>query len=56
MFTCEPMSGKEAKEGNWASESVPPDRLEERTEELAQQIALTPTDLIIRSGTGSNPR
>ena len=47
MFTCEPMSGKEAFEGNWASESVPADRLEERTEELAQKIALTPTDLIM---------
>jgi enoyl-CoA hydratase len=47
MFTCEPMSGKEAFEANWASESVPADRLEERTEELAQKIALTPTDLIM---------
>jgi enoyl-CoA hydratase len=47
MFTCEPMSGKEAFEGSWASESVPADRLEERTEELARQIALTPTDLIM---------
>ena len=41
------MSGREAFEGNWASESVPPERLEERTEELARQIALTPTDLIM---------
>ena len=32
---------------HWASESVPADRLEERTEELARQIALTPTDLIM---------
>jgi enoyl-CoA hydratase len=47
MFTCEPMSGKEAFEGNWASESVPADQLEERTEELARKIALTPTDLIM---------
>ena len=47
MFTCEPMSGREAFEGNWASESVAPERLEERTEELARQIALTPTDLIM---------
>lgn len=47
MFTCEPMSGKDAYEAHWASESVPPERLEERTEELARQIALTPTDLIM---------
>ena len=47
MFTCEPMNGIEAFEGHWASEHVPADRLEERTEELAQQIALTPTDLIM---------
>lgn len=47
MFTCEPMSGTEAFEAHWASESVSPERLEERTEELAQQIALTPTDLIM---------
>jgi enoyl-CoA hydratase len=47
MFTCEPMNGIEAFEAHWASEHVPADRLEERTEELAQQIALTPTDLIM---------
>lgn len=47
MFTCEPMSGKEAAECQWASESVPADELEARTEELAAQIALTPTDLIM---------
>jgi enoyl-CoA hydratase len=47
MFTCEPMSGTEAFQAQWASESVPADRLEERTEELARQIALTPTDLIM---------
>jgi enoyl-CoA hydratase len=47
MFTSEPMSGREAAECHWASESVPPERLEERTEELARQIALTPTDLIM---------
>ena len=47
MFTCEPMSGKEAFEGNWASESVPEDELEARTEEVARQIALTPTELIM---------
>jgi enoyl-CoA hydratase/carnithine racemase len=28
MFTCEPMSGKEAFEAHWASESVPAERLE----------------------------
>ncbi len=47
MFTCEPMSGREAAECQWASEAVAPERLEERTEELARQIALTPTDLIM---------
>jgi len=47
MFTCEPMSGIEAFQGQWASESVAPEKLEERTEELAQQIALTPTDLLM---------
>ena len=47
MFTCEPMSGKEAFEAHWASESVPEERLEERTEELAREIALTPTDLLM---------
>jgi enoyl-CoA hydratase len=47
MFTCEPMSGREAAECHWASESVAPERLEERTDELARQIALTPTDLIM---------
>lgn len=47
MFTCEPMSGIEAAQAQWASESVAPEKLEERTEELAQMIALTPTDLIM---------
>ena len=47
MFTSEPMSGAEAALCQWASESVPADQLEARTEELAQQIALTPTDLIM---------
>lgn len=47
MFTCEPMSGVEAAQAQWASESVAPEKLEERTEELAQMIALTPTDLIM---------
>jgi len=47
MFTCEPMSGTQAAEWAWASEAVPPDRLEERTEEVARLIALTPTDMIM---------
>lgn len=47
MFTCEPMTGTEAAACQWASESVPADRLEARTEELARQIALTPTDLLM---------
>jgi enoyl-CoA hydratase len=47
MFTCEPMSGRQAAEWAWASESVPADKLEERTEEIARLIALTPTDLIM---------
>lgn len=47
MFTNEPISGKQAAEWAWASESVPPDELEARTEAVAQQIALTPTDLIM---------
>jgi enoyl-CoA hydratase len=47
MFTCEPMTGEEAFACHWASESVPAEQLEERTEEIARQIALTPTDLIM---------
>ncbi len=47
MFTSEPMSGLEAVQCQWASESVPEEKLEERTEELANLIALTPTDLIM---------
>ena len=47
MFTSEPMSGLEAVQCQWASESVPEDKLEARTEELANLIALTPTDLIM---------
>jgi enoyl-CoA hydratase len=47
MFTSEPMSGLEAVQCQWASESVPEEELEARTEELAQMIALTPTDLIM---------
>ena len=41
------MSGQEAVQAQWASESVPEEKLEERTEELARKIALTPTDLIM---------
>jgi enoyl-CoA hydratase len=41
------MSGLEAVQCQWASESVAADKLEERTEELANPIALTPTDLIM---------
>lgn len=47
MFTCEPMSGTEAAQCQWASEAVPAEDLEARTEEVARQIALTPTDLIM---------
>jgi len=47
MFTSEPMTGLEAVQCQWASESVPEEKLEARTEELAQLIALTPTDLIM---------
>ncbi|MCW1384679.1 enoyl-CoA hydratase-related protein [Novosphingobium sp. KCTC 2891] len=47
MFTSEPISGKQAAEWAWASESVPADELEERTEAIARKIALTPTDLIM---------
>ncbi|MGK2911157.1 MAG: enoyl-CoA hydratase-related protein [Sphingobium sp.] len=45
MLTCEPITGKQAAEWAWASESVPEDELEARTEEVAQKIALTPTDM-----------
>jgi len=41
------MTGVEAVQCQWASESVPEEKLEARTEELAQLIALTPTDLIM---------
>jgi enoyl-CoA hydratase len=42
-----PLCRVEAFQAQWASESVPAELLEERTEELARQIALTPTDLIM---------
>ncbi len=47
MFTSEAISGKQAAEWAWATESVPADQLEARTEEIARKIALTPTDLIM---------
>lgn len=45
MFTNEPISGRQAYEWAWASEAVPADQLEARTEEVAKKIALMPTDL-----------
>jgi enoyl-CoA hydratase len=45
MLTNEPITGRQAAEWAWASESVPADQLEARTEEIARKIALTPTDL-----------
>ena len=45
MLTCEPISGKQAAEWAWASEAVPAEQLEARTEEIARKIALTPTDM-----------
>lgn len=47
MFTSEAISGTQAAEWAWATESVPLDQLEARTEAIAQKIALTPTDLIM---------
>jgi enoyl-CoA hydratase len=47
MFTNEPMDGIEALRCGWASEAVPAAELEARTEYLAAQISLTPTDLIM---------
>ena len=47
MFTCEPMTGSKPSRRIGRRNTSRPDRLEERTEELAQQIALTPTDLIM---------
>jgi enoyl-CoA hydratase len=47
MFTNEPMDGLEALRCGWASEAVPEAELEARTEAVARQIALTPTDLIM---------
>ena len=47
MFTNEPMDGVEAYRCGWASEVVPGEDLETRTDEIAQQIALAPTDLIM---------
>jgi enoyl-CoA hydratase len=47
MFTNEPMDGTEAFRCDWASRVFPADELEERTEEIARQIALTDTNLIM---------
>ena len=47
MFTNEPMDGIEALRCGWASEAVKEADLEARTELVARQIALTPTDLIM---------
>lgn len=45
MFTNEPMNGEEALRCGWASEVVDEGDLEARTEAVARQIALGPTDL-----------
>lgn len=47
MFTNEPMDGHEALRCGWASEVVPAVNLEARTDAVARQIALTPTDLLM---------
>ena len=47
MFTNGPMDGLEALRCGWASEAVAADELEARTEAVARQIALTPTDLLM---------
>ncbi len=47
MFTNEPMDGKEAYRCGWASAIFPAESLQEETEKIAAQIALTPTDLIM---------
>ncbi|MCC6918599.1 MAG: enoyl-CoA hydratase/isomerase family protein [Alphaproteobacteria bacterium] len=47
MFTSDPITGKQAAEWAWATESVSADELEARTEAVAAKIALTPTDLIM---------
>lgn len=47
MFTNMPMDGLEAYRCGWASAVFPEAQLEAKTEEIAQQIALTDTDLIM---------
>lgn len=47
MLTNEPMDGDEAYRCGWASEVVDEANLEQRTEEVARQIALGPTDLMM---------
>ncbi len=47
MFTNQPMDGTEAYRCGWASAVFSPEQLEEETEKIARQIALTDTDLIM---------
>jgi enoyl-CoA hydratase len=47
MFTNLPMDGNEAFRCDWASAVYPAGELEEKTEDLARQISLTDTDLIM---------
>jgi enoyl-CoA hydratase len=47
MFTNQPMDGVEAYRCGWASAVFPAEQLEEKTEEIAHQISLTDTDLIM---------
>jgi enoyl-CoA hydratase len=47
MFTNTPMDGREAFRCDWASAVYPAEELEARAEQLARQIAITDTDLIM---------
>ncbi len=47
MFTNTPMDGVEAFRCDWASACFKAEELEAKTEEIAAQIALAPTDLIM---------
>ena len=47
MFTNTPMDGIEAFRCDWASAVFKAEELEEKTEEIAAQIALAPTDLLM---------
>ena len=52
LLTGEPMSGRQACDWGWASAAYPADRLEEETERLAQNIALTdPVRLMMQKRT-----